>query len=338
MFNYFEQQEFINDDPSDSGIPQVAISENGDYVASANGIYFYNGTSWELQYGTATGPGPNGIDLSCDGVYRFTSSTFGGTLRVHKRTGTTWDLFQDITKPPNSSLADKSICSSGDGSYFAISGTVAGLGLNDPYTLVYYKSGSTYVLQQTLSVSETTSYGYEHRTSISRNGDVLAFAYTIDNVVKIKIYSRSGSVWSLTTSFTITSSTSYKLAGFSMSQDGNVIVAAVGVGNDCKVVTYSKLGGSWAKITETSIQSITSLDINEVGDILVVGVATADRCRVYKQFNNNFTWKFIDYFISGTESFGTDVRMSMDGNFIISTDYPVYPEVKKSFIFKQLGY
>ena len=228
---------------------------------------------WTVQVGTATttsaimingAGGATAAEITSAvsaPVARYTSNqtltSANNVVLVDASTPTGWAEIQRIrsTTPIASELLGVSVAVSSDGTTM-----VAGANGYSSYTgaaYIYIKSGDVWVqTQKLLGISASDDFGYS--VAISNDGSIIAIgAYgRSSSTGAVYIYTKSGTVWSLTQTLSGVSSNNF--FGFSISMSGDGVSIAVGAyavnggtyNHEGRVYVYVKSGPTWS-LTQT---------------------------------------------------------------------------------------
>ena len=309
----------------------VAIDGDGDVAVigqhrydsytGAAWVYTRSGTTWTQrvrleasdgeQYDMFSGRDLNysqGIGVSKDGTYIIigarqedTGASNAGSAYIYTGSAASWTE-QAIIRSPAATASDDfgtSVHINSDGTYAIIGAKGAGAGTNRGAAYIYTRSGSTWSLQATLTASDGADHdNFGSYVKISGDGlyAVCNARYDDDN------YDSSGSVYVFVRS------------GSSWSQQQKINLGAGGA-------IYNYFG--------------STLDMNEAGDLIVVGSGGLDtnqigKARIYKRTGT--TWALVKTIgasddadttgASAITGFASKVGMSGNGNVVAVSAYP----------------
>tara|TARA_R100000030_G_scaffold49229_1_gene37171 strand:+ start:8340 stop:10106 length:1767 start_codon:yes stop_codon:yes gene_type:complete len=309
----------------------VAIDGDGDVAVigqhrydsytGAAWVYTRSGTTWTQrvrleasdgeQYDMFSGRDLNysqGIGVSKDGTYIIigarqedTGASNAGSAYIYTGSAASWTE-QAIIRSPAATASDDfgtSVHINSDGTYAIIGAKGAGAGTNRGAAYIYTRSGSTWSLQATLTASDGADHdNFGSYVKISGDGSyaVCNARYDDDN------YDSSGSVYVFVRS------------GSSWSQQQKINLGAGGA-------IYNYFG--------------STLDMNEAGDLIVVGSGGLDtnqigKARIYKRTGT--TWALVKTIgasddadttgASAITGFASKVGMSGNGNVVAVSAYP----------------
>lgn len=275
------------------------ISGNGDYCAvttflsNVSNVYVFiknsDGT-WSLQY-TVTGISnatESPIAINHDGdVLAF--SGFGGTwpLYIHTRTGSTWSLTQTISLGANSTFFANSLAMDSTGSYIFCGQQqfLSGQGR----VALYYKSGSTWSLLQTIVPTDPTpNVSFGRSVATNSNASYLIVSCPTINSSNGAIYVFNGiGTWTQQQKITSFSGFGNSGTGGSVCVDDtgtylffNVQSTTLGVAS--RVYVYIRSGSSWAQ--QALLTGSTTDIYNSFGDsICVDGTAGTLLIKAYSE-------------------------------------------------------
>ena len=178
----------------------VCMDGTGTYIApfmnrnntTGNGfLYKRTGTSWSY-VGTFVGSGASSAD-SFGGDARMDSTGTRIAVLSKSSSGKLWIMRRDSTNFSTTELATgdlgevRSVAINSDGSYVVVGDST------NKNIFVYVRSGTSWSLQQTISVN-STSFGYG--LDIDDAGEVIVTGSRDGSPSKIWIYTRSGTTWS----------------------------------------------------------------------------------------------------------------------------------------------
>ena len=327
------------------------------YAASGAGkayIFFYNGSSWSQQL-NVTGPdGASGTpyfggtvaidgdgDVAVIGQHRYDSYT--GAAWVYTRSGTTWNYSQGIGV-------------SKDGTYIIIGARQEDTGASNAGSAYIYTGSAASWTEQAIIRSPAATASDDFGTSVHINSDG---TYAIigakgagagTNRGAAYIYTRSGSTWSLQATLTASDGADHDNFGsyVKISGDGSYAVCNARYDDDNydssgSVYVFVRSGSSWSQQQKINLGAGgaiynyfgSTLDMNEAGDLIVVGSGGLDtnqigKARIYKRTGT--TWALVKTIgasddadttgASAITGFASKVGMSGNGNVVAVSAYP----------------
>ena len=301
LYSYFLQDTI----PLTNGI---AISSTGEYIGINEGIYqTTNYVDWDFIGSTTSDQYATAMSSNAEFVMMMQDISYGRIL-IYEKSGTTWTNIQQISADGTNTWFNRSIIScSSDGKYICVVSDA----LTDPKFHVYYKASTTWTLQQTITVTESEPF-VNVKADISSAGDVIAFSYRINTsfIPKLKVYTRSGTTWTNTASFTVSSGSSLdNINDLKISGDGHTIVASVKLYGSETMITYSDSSGSWVSSLSIDVAADRA-EINETGDIIVCPVSAT---RIYVYQRSVYSWKRVATINAPTgTTWGSQFKLSND--------------------------
>jgi hypothetical protein len=337
----------------------VSLSSDGNTMAigspyessNAGAVRIYTRTvgqtTWNLQTTTALTSGVSGgifgnsVSLSSNGntlaVGAKYESSNTGAVRVYTRSGTTWTLQTTQTGVGSGSIFGASVSISSDGNTLAVGAqqeTSPAGAIQAGAVRVYTRSVTTWSLQTTTALtSGLTGSNFAGSVSLSSDGNTLAVgAFNESNAAgAVRVYTRSGTTWSLQTTTALTTGVAGSFFGgsVSISSDGNTL--AVGARQESNhagaVRVYTRSGTTWTLQTTTALTAginntnfSESVSLSSDGNTLAVGApyesSSAGAVRVYTRAGTTWSLQTTTQLTSGVASgqFGNSVYLSSDGN------------------------
>jgi hypothetical protein len=221
------------------------------------------------------------------------------------------------------------------------------LAANSSGVLVYNKSGSTYILQTTLTPSDgsITFGGAKNSMALNEYGNIATIgAFAAGTAGKTFIFSRIGNTW--TEEVILQPSTGGGGQNFGVATTinsvGNIIAVgasrfnASGLNADGKVYLYTGSGNAWTLQTDITIGSNVQLgrdvSLNNLGNILLIGAPgyNSNEGRAYLYGGSGNTWTQLANISSPSNvanlQFGQMVSLNSDGSVgIIGSVSPTLP-------------
>lgn len=272
-----------------SGDGKTALASFGPTNSGGSTVYVFtlNNGTWTQSHLPYTGANNDyyiGVALNYAGNLAFVSSPTREEIDVFSLQNGTWSLLQKLNPQDSDNFASK-LASSKDGNTFVVSAAYS----NTISAYVYqYSSGSNWSLQQKLSVTPTSGFGYKGTdVSISSDGNTFVMGDPYDGAANV--YARSGTTWALQQTLTdpdTTHATSDEY-GYSvgLSGDSSTLIVGANSGNNQNGIAYlyKHNGSQW-----TSFQSLTasnatpnddyscSVDLSNDGTIILAGACNAN--------------------------------------------------------------
>lgn len=351
----------------------VAMSNNGEYTAvcaygdDVNGsnsgsayIFFNDGNSWTEQTkispanGVASQSFGFSLALSENGNYLICGArnpTSNGSAYIYKRTGTNWNLEQEVFASdglPNDCFGEAVAIDDAGETIVISSPNRDDNGTNSGAAYIFSRSGTTWTQTKKLLPSDGASEDQFGLWTIGMSGDG---NYTIigshrndddgENSGSAYIFFKDGGNWTEEVKLTASNAEADDQFGFSCSldEDGNyaVIGARFGNGNVVNsgaVYAFARSGTTW---NETAIISASdaatfdsfgqALDINSSGNRIIVGAPDEDSPSMSSGAAYTFTrsgtmWTQQQKLISDEPTFfdfyGSAVSISPVGDFFIA--------------------
>lgn len=267
-------------------------------------------------------------------------------IYVFVRTSTGWSLEQKIADTGGSNgFAQARTSITGDGSRIAVG--CPNYSSSTGRTYIYVRSGSTWTLEATISgVSQVTGDKFGDSVSIDKIGNrvVIGAPFRMNSsatysVGAVYIYSRSGSAWTLETSFSSNGSVGQSVSantesfGYCIKSDYDCTRVVISNFNDdvgIKAFIYKRTNVSWAK-ESTLVPSWSALGatlnccaIDNDGTRVLVGDRNTACVGVFMRSGTSWSQEATilgTTVTSGNSSFGAMVEISKFGDSIF-VGYP----------------
>lgn len=249
-------------------------------IFTADNERYYRG---ELINTATTGIITNAINRNGDVVA--VAAPADGTVKLYTRSGDTWSIAQTITGSATNRFGS-SVSMDTTGDYLVVGECFYDSTYTDQgRTHIYLRSGGTWSIQQTLESPATSQAWYGGAVDINGAGDTVAVGAEYANAAvsrlgAVYVYTRSGTVWSLQQSITLT------VGGFgyeadrrfgryvSLSSSGNdLAIAAPGLAGTADppyTYVYTRSAGVWSQLMYDDTGSSTA-DLSDDGTKLCSG-------------------------------------------------------------------
>ncbi len=252
---------------SSTGDAGVTVGSDGDYFVvgapfeqdqapfthGGAQIHFFDGATWALQQqiyqGGGAVPGSNtfGAAVSISGTTVAIASPTPEEIEIYDRVGTVWSLTQVIATPAVDFLQPADYISlSGDYLAVGVASEDVGGDTDAGRVFIYFRSGGTFALQQTLvSANQSASGRYGESVSLNLTGDMLAVGHPgAPSLGAVEVLTRTGSVWSLAQTVVASGLFGGEL-GVSVSLRGDYLVA--GAAPLQVAAVFFNTAGTWAE-------------------------------------------------------------------------------------------
>ena len=259
-------------------IQDVAIDDAGSRIAlkqSTTGLLTFTrtGSTWSSE--VSIGVFGDKVAISKTSSDRIvigdqTNSSNQGRVFIYKRTGTSWAIETTINGPLAASRFGASVDISSDGLRIIVGAPTANTSNGLAY--VYVRSGTSWSLEATLTpASLVASAQYGTSVAFSPNQSIAVVGAPASGFGKAYVWSRTGSSWTESTSFTGVASGS--LFGTAVSCDNTSVCVGAPTSNSVSLYEYSDNVWQYANgVTGSSGSNFgKTVKISSDGNVLVTG-------------------------------------------------------------------
>lgn len=241
---------------------------------------------------------------------------------------------------PNDIKYGTAVAMSGNGEYVAVSSSYSNIVGSKVY--VYRVSSGLWERQATIIPTSPNALAFGQSLALSTDGALLIIGDPLDTADGASagtcyIYQRISMAWSLLTKIDISDPAAGKLYGNSVAINEDATIIAVGspssIGSgyagSVYVFSLNRLTYAWSQsakiLQQGNIQNTlfgNAIDISADGKYLAIGAPSSNQAHIYNNVNNAWVKQFTLFPTNAPAQsrFGTNVKISGDGNFCLVCD------------------